>query len=244
MYHYTYKITNLINNKIYYGVRMCYCLPEKDSYWGSGTIIKRAIKKYGKENFKKEIEKTFTTREEAELYEAKIVNEEFIEREDTYNLRIGGMNGFGSKLSEEHKQKISESLKGELNPMYSKTHTKQAREKISKTHKGRILTKKHKDNISKVTKGEHNGMYGKKHSKETIEKMSISHKNMTEKTRQKIRESKCKHNYIITTPTGDSIITDNLKKFCRENNLDDGHMYKVLSGKCKHHKNYTVEFYK
>lgn len=113
MYHYTYKITNLINNKIYYGVRMCHCLPEKDCYWGSGTIIKRAIKKYGKENFKKEIEKNFETREEAELYEAKIVNEEFVERADTYNLRIGGMNGFGCKLSEEHKQKISKANKGE-----------------------------------------------------------------------------------------------------------------------------------
>jgi hypothetical protein len=46
-----YKITNLINNKIYVG---------KDSkndpkYLGSGLYINRAIKKYGKENFKKEI---------------------------------------------------------------------------------------------------------------------------------------------------------------------------------------------
>ena len=127
--------------------------------------------------------------------------------------------------------------------MYGKTHTKQAREKISKTHKGRILTTTHKDNISQANKGEKNSMYGKKHSKETIEKMSISHKNMTEETKQNISESKCKHNYIITTPTGDKIICNNLKKFCRENNLDDGHMYKVLKGKYKYHKKYTVEYY-
>jgi hypothetical protein len=46
-----YKTTNLINGKIYIG---------KDSknnskYLGSGLLLKRAILKYGKENFKKEI---------------------------------------------------------------------------------------------------------------------------------------------------------------------------------------------
>ena len=45
-----YKTTNLINGKIYIG---------KDSnnnpdYYGSGTALKKAISKYGKENFKKE----------------------------------------------------------------------------------------------------------------------------------------------------------------------------------------------
>ena len=49
-----YKTTNLINNKIYIG---------QDSrnnpyYYGSGTIITLAIKKYGKNNFKKEILET------------------------------------------------------------------------------------------------------------------------------------------------------------------------------------------
>jgi hypothetical protein len=46
-----YQITNLINDKIYIGK------DEKDQpqYFGSGLIIKQAIKKYGKQNFKKEI---------------------------------------------------------------------------------------------------------------------------------------------------------------------------------------------
>jgi group I intron endonuclease len=46
-----YKITNLINEKIYVGKSSDF----KQSYWGSGNGIKNAIKKYGIDNFKKEI---------------------------------------------------------------------------------------------------------------------------------------------------------------------------------------------
>jgi hypothetical protein len=46
-----YKITNLVNNKIYIG-KDKYNNP---NYFGSGKNIRRSIKKYGKENFKKEI---------------------------------------------------------------------------------------------------------------------------------------------------------------------------------------------
>ena len=46
-----YKTTNLINGKIYVGKDV----KNKPSYYGSGNLIKLAIKKYGKENFKKEI---------------------------------------------------------------------------------------------------------------------------------------------------------------------------------------------
>ena len=55
MNHYVYETTNLINGKKYIGKRSCKCPIEEDKYIGSGTILKVAIKKYGKENFKKEI---------------------------------------------------------------------------------------------------------------------------------------------------------------------------------------------
>lgn len=49
---YIYLTTNLINNKKYIGQHDG---EENDSYLGSGTYFLRAVKKYGKEKFKKEI---------------------------------------------------------------------------------------------------------------------------------------------------------------------------------------------
>ena len=45
-----YKTTNLINGKIYVGKYE----GNRENYLGSGYILKKAIKKYGRENFKRE----------------------------------------------------------------------------------------------------------------------------------------------------------------------------------------------
>lgn len=55
-----YKTTNLINNKIYVGQDS----KNNPNYYGSGKILKAAIKKYGKINFKKEILEHCRTRDE------------------------------------------------------------------------------------------------------------------------------------------------------------------------------------
>lgn len=70
-------------------------LNPEDDYIGSGTILKRAIKKYGIENFKKEVLFVFDTPEEMFVKEMEIVDKLFIESENTYNLLIGGRGGFG-----------------------------------------------------------------------------------------------------------------------------------------------------
>lgn len=46
------------------------------------------------------------------------------------------------------------------------------------------------------------------------------------------------HTYELLTPNGEHITITNLRKFCRENNLSQGNMNKVLSGKAQHHKGY------
>lgn len=47
---YIYETTNLINNKKYIGKHICNNFDE--NYYGSGVTLKRALNKYGKENFK------------------------------------------------------------------------------------------------------------------------------------------------------------------------------------------------
>lgn len=55
-----YKTTNLVNGMIYIGKKS----QDYDTYLGSGLLLKRAIAKYGKDNFKKEIIDTAQTIDE------------------------------------------------------------------------------------------------------------------------------------------------------------------------------------
>ena len=71
-YYYIYKITNLINGKMYIGQHMTNNLD--DGYMGSGKLIKRAIKKYGVENFKKEIQGFYEDMEELNYMERVLVD--------------------------------------------------------------------------------------------------------------------------------------------------------------------------
>ena len=91
--HYlVYKTTNLVNGKIYIGKHETDNLD--DGYLGSGIMIQRAIEKYGKENFKREILFECSSREGMNAKEAELVNEEFLKRDDVYNLKQGGEGGF------------------------------------------------------------------------------------------------------------------------------------------------------
>ena len=91
MYHFIYKTTNLINGKIYIGAHSTDNM--NDSYLGSGVLLHRAIKKYGRENFQREIIHFCENSEELYQLEGKIVNEEFIVRDDVYNVTLGGGGG-------------------------------------------------------------------------------------------------------------------------------------------------------
>ncbi len=90
-----YKITNIVNDKIYIGIHETDDLD--DGYMGSGKILKYAMKKYGEDKFSREILYDFPTHDEMVCMEKKIVDHEFVMRDDTYNLTCGGGSWFHSK---------------------------------------------------------------------------------------------------------------------------------------------------
>ena len=93
MEYYIYITTNLINNKKYIGQHKGQI---NDSYLGSGTNILKAIKKYGKNNFKKEILKLCSTREEADAWEKYYIElYDAVNNDNFYNLQEGGSKGDG-----------------------------------------------------------------------------------------------------------------------------------------------------
>lgn len=161
MYGYVYITTNLINGKRYIGQHKSKVFDA--SYLGSGTILKRAFDKYGKENFKCEILEwceTFDILNEKEKYYIKFYNADI--SPDFYNICIGGYNSRGRRgknnpmygkpswnkgvpMSEETKKRLSESktnkYKGLNSPLYGTHRTEETKRKIGENRKGKYAGK-------------------------------------------------------------------------------------------------------
>lgn len=133
-YHVVYKTINLVNNKIYIGYHSTNNI--NDTYLGSGKWLRRAVEKYGPENFKREILHIFEDRETALKKEAELVDQTFVKRDDTYNLVPGGGTCI---LCGPDKKKRSMSLKGQKKSAEHVDKINRNPEKIRKTaekHRG------------------------------------------------------------------------------------------------------------
>jgi len=149
-----YLTTNNIRGKVYVGK---YCGKSK-SYLGSGIYIRRAIKKYGRENFSRiTLEEGITNHDylcEREQYW--IAFYDSTNPEIGYNLTEGGGGILGFRHSEETKEQISRNSatkSGIENPNFGTHRSEEIKEKISKTMQGTNI-------------GEDNPMYnrrGKEH---------------------------------------------------------------------------------
>lgn len=90
MYYLIYKTTNLINGKIYVGKHQTKDL--NDGYMGSGKLLKRAMKKYGSDNFKTETIELCSSEDHMNMAEKIYV---VVDSEVSYNMCPGGHGGFG-----------------------------------------------------------------------------------------------------------------------------------------------------
>jgi len=146
-----YKITNLLNGKVYIGK-----FRRKTNtfyrYWGGGVFIKRAIKKYGISNFAKEIivEGNFSLNltNELEKHYIRLYNSN--NPKIGYNLTIGGDGCYviGMKRSDETKKRISEARKKiKITP----EHLEKLRQSnIGRKHKKGTNTKNRKYTYKKI----------------------------------------------------------------------------------------------
>ena len=177
MYFTVYKIINKINNKYYIGKHQTIDL--NDGYMGSGKLLKRAIKKYGVENFTKEILFVFDNEQNMNDKEKELV----IISEETYNLCEGGKGGFGyinangltnTKLGRKNCDELLKQKYGVNNPFQLPHSRKIASENMKKRHaSGEIKPfnwkgRKHKESTKKLIgsknsihqTGKNNSQYG------------------------------------------------------------------------------------
>ena len=124
-----YKTTNLLNGMFYIGKHQTE--DPNDGYYGSGLHLQRAIKKYGKENFKKEVLFIFDNEVQMNEKERELVNEDLVNNPMCYNMMIGGEGGdtwshVGRKHSAETKKKISEKVQKYLKESGEEGHIRRS----------------------------------------------------------------------------------------------------------------------
>lgn len=159
MYGFIYITTNNINNKKYIGQRKF--SPRWESYLGSGIAFKKALEKYGRENFSREIITYADSKEELnelEIYYIKKHNA--VEDTNYYNLIYGGGTTAGYKFSEEAKKNQSDRMKGKNNTFYGKFHSDETKDKISKKNSGRCPSNETREKMGDARRGEANPNYG------------------------------------------------------------------------------------
>jgi hypothetical protein len=150
-----YKTTNLTNGHYYIGVhkQMGYSF---DGYYGSGVGLKRAMKKYGKQNFNRDTLFVFSNVEDAYSKERELLSPVYRLLE-CYNMRPGGR-GIRGKIcfhSEEWRKKVSVAHTGKK---LSKEHCEQ----LSKIDRSYMKTEEYRLKMSKVKSGKPSNLKGRR----------------------------------------------------------------------------------
>lgn len=135
-----YKITNIHNGKIYVGAHKTDT--PMDEYLGSGNLIKRAVKKYGRKFFVKDILAVYDNSAEAYEHEASIVTKEFVLERTNYNMCLGGAGGFTPES-----MLWWTKIPGQPHPAKGHKHSDSSRQQMSENRKGMKFSEEHCRNI-------------------------------------------------------------------------------------------------
>lgn len=188
VYGYIYMTTCLINNKKYIGQHYFPHLHIDNQYFGSGKMLKRALKKWGKENFAVIILEWCVSAEELnqkELYYLELFHA--VTSKDFYNMWYdccgflsGEKHPFFGRTGKDAIAYGNEYFKGKHHTEHAKQLQRNAArtpermkqnlsniKKAIEANTGRPLSEEHKKHISEthksrgVNKGEDNPMFGK-----------------------------------------------------------------------------------
>jgi group I intron endonuclease len=173
LFNFVYITTNLINRKQYIGDHSTN--DTNDNYLGSGRpYFQRALKEYGKQNFKREILEFFPNKQEAFDAQEKYIIKYNTLSPNGYNISPKGGHNVKDCWSEESKQKCAKTQTG-------KSHSEETKRKISlNTHrnfrkKGHVSPLKGKHFMSDKAKEKISiARKGKEKSKEHREKIQRS----------------------------------------------------------------------
>ena len=162
--YYIYRITNNVNGKTYIGQHKYKKL--NDKYMGSGKLIKQAQKKYGIENFTKEIlYSRIVNKDTADVIEIWAISKERAIGKAEYNISAGG----GGPTN------ITPWNKGKVSPNKGIPRSEETKRKISNALKGKHKSIEHRRKLSESLKG-NTICKGRILSEETKQKISNSHK--------------------------------------------------------------------
>lgn len=192
MFGYIYRTVNLINDLIYIGQHHGNFDP---NYSGSGLLLMRAVKKYGRNKFATELIESADNQEELDKLEKKYISVHKSCGVELYNLHVGGSGHQpGDPVSKETREKISRAVLGRVVKQSTREKLRAAfigiprppglmekmraakigkpvkqstKDKMSAARKGRVIKQETRDKIR-------NTLLGSKHSQERIENLKLA----------------------------------------------------------------------
>jgi group I intron endonuclease len=245
-----YKITNLLNGRIYIGSSIN-IKKRENQHFGKlnknkhdNQFLQNDYNKCGEDNFKFEIILETDCEELLFDFEQNYLDEYYDKQKQCYNINpiaAKPPSSKGRKHSEETKKKISEGNKG-------KTLSEDHKRKLFEANVNKPRSEDTRNKISESLTGEKNHWFGKHHSKKTKTKISASMKgnnhpmfgkHFSEEHKNKLSESQKKKSFKLKSPFGEIFEFVGVNNFSRKHGLFATNISKLLLGKLYSYKGWT-----